>query len=174
MPLNPATGATAANNALIAQIDKQNNGEPITPQSDMAKQFATAYHNYAKAATLPGADCTAGGILSILESAFISDNTAATIDRIALGLCNYWSSFITPGAPAHGGISVVSVVVNGAVVFAAMKAAVTALVTNQLKPDGWIDFYNATEAVVRTIPCVITEIIPGTPPVPTPFPETIS
>jgi len=172
--LNANTGATAANNALIAQINKHNNGEEIKSPTDIAKDFALAYHDYAKSATLPGADCTAGGTLSLLESAFISDNTPATITKIAQGLCNYWSSFITPGAPAHGGTSVVSVVVNGSAVLAPMIAAAQALVTDQSKPDGWLDFYNATQNVVKTIPCVITEIIPGTPPVPTPFPEFIT
>lgn len=182
MSLIASDGAAAANTALNAQINRLNQSQALKTPSEMAVELAAAYHDYAKTAILPGADCTAGGTVSILEAAFVSDNTSAMVAKIAQGICDYWSSFITPtsitdpetGLYPHGGTSVVSVVVNGTAVLAAMTAAVQALITNTAKVDAWLDFYNATQAVVNTIPCVITEMIPGTPPVPTPFPEVIS
>ena len=174
MPLVSADGAAAANTALNTQIIKQQNGEAIKTPTDMAKDFAAAYHEYAKSATLLGADMSNGGTVAILESAFISDNTPTMVAKIAQGICDYWSTFITVGIPAHGGTTVVSVVVTGAAVLASMTAAVQALITNVATEDGWLGFYDATEAVVKTIPCIITEMIPGTPPVAVPFPETIT
>lgn len=174
MALNPSTGASAANDAVQAQIDRLANEQPLNSPSAMAQELAAAYHDYAKLAILPGADMTAGGTLSILESAFVSDNTSAVAAQIAQGICDYWSSFATPGTPAHGGTSVVSVVVNGGSVLAAMTAAVQGLIRDTATADGWLDFYNATESVVKTIPCTITEMMPGSPPYPQAFPETIS
>jgi len=174
MTLNASSGASAANSALQAQITKLENNQTLKSPTDMGKDFAAAYHDYAKSSILPGADMSAGGTLSILESAFVSDNTSGMAAQIAQGICDYWSSFAVPGVPAHGGTSVVSVVVDGASVIAAMTAAVQSLITDVEQADGWLNLYQDTEAVVKTIPCVITEMIPGTPPVPTPFPETIS
>jgi len=174
MSLVASTGASAANSALQAQITKLENEQALKSNADMAKDFASAYHDYAKSSILLGADMTAGGTLSILEAAFVTDNTSGMAAQIAQGICDYWSSFIVAGIPAHGGTSVVSVVVNGAAVLAAMTAAIEALITDQSQADGWLNFFQDTETVVKTIPCVITEMIPGTPPVPTPFPETIT
>ena len=56
MALNSNAGATSANNVLIGQITKHNNNLPIKSNADIAKDFAAAYHGYAKSATLAGAD----------------------------------------------------------------------------------------------------------------------
>jgi len=173
MGLNASTGASAATAAVQAQINKLIAEQPIKSNIDIAKDLAAAYHGYAQQATLPGADCSAGGTLSLLEAAFITDNSSNVPGNIAQGICDYWSSINTIGAPAHGGISVVSVAINGGAVFAAMLAAINGTITNTAVADAWLAFYQATEAVVKTIPCTITEMMPGSPPYPQAFAEVI-
>lgn len=168
MTLNVTTGATASQQAVDDQYDRSNNGEALLTPTQMAELLAAAYDLYAKEGTLPGGDLTAGGDLSILEAGFISDNTPATVTNIATAICNYWTSNNTPGLPAHGGTEVVSVTIDGASAIPAMTAALQPVLTG-----GWLGFYNATQPVVLSIPCVVVELIqPGN--VPTPFPETIT
>ena len=174
MPLVPANGANAATSAVNAQITKLQNGDLIKSNVDIAKDLAAAYHDYAKSATLPGADMSAGGTVSILEAAFVPDNTPGMATQIAQGICDYWSSFAVAGVPAHGGTSVITVVVNGASVFAAMTSAVQSLITDAQTTDVWLNFYQQTEIVVKTIPCTITEMMPGSPPYPQAWQETIT
>lgn len=172
MTLNVTTGADPSQQAVDDQIDRSNNKETLLTPSEVAKLLAAAYDGYAKEGALPGGDLTAGGTLSLLESGFISDNTPATVTNVAAAICNYWASNNTPGLPAHGGTSVVSVTIDGASAIPAMTAALQAIVTDQ-PADGWVGFYNASQAVVLSIPCVVVELIqPGN--VPTPFPETIT
>lgn len=168
MSLNSATGANLANAAVQSQIDKLQNGQTIKSPTEIAKDLAAAYHEYAKEGTLPGADLSSGGDISILESAFISDNSPQVPAQIAQGICDYWSSITTPGTPAHGGTSVVSVKINGSAVVSDMENAI-----NSVSSGGLDAFFDATGAVVKTIPCTITEMMPTTPPSPQSFPEVI-
>jgi len=172
MSLNASSGANVATAAVQAQIDKLLAEMPIKSNADIAKDLAAAYHGYAQQATLPGADCSAGGTLALLEAAFITDNSGLVPGNIAQGICDYWSSITATGAPAHGGTAVVSVAINGGAVLASMVAAITGVITTAAVPDAWLAFYQATESVVKTIPCTITELMPpsGTP---TPFAEVI-
>ncbi|MBD3610534.1 MAG: hypothetical protein HUJ30_08295, partial [Gammaproteobacteria bacterium] len=117
---------------------------------------------------------TGGGTLTILENAFISDNTSLVVANIAQGICDYWSSITATGDPAHGGIVVNSVTIDGAAVLTEMKAAISGVITDTAVADAWLAFYQATEAVVKTIPCTINEEMPGTPTYPQDFSETIS
>ena len=171
MSLNIATGATPSKEAVDRQISRSENQETLLTPEQVAVELADAYDTYAKEGTLPGADLTTGGTKSLLEAGFISDNTSATIDRIAEGICDYWISNNTPGTPAHGGTSVVSVTIDANSKLADMKAAIAALVTDE-PVSGFMDvFYQATQDVVKTIPCTIVEMISRTP---TPFEETIT
>jgi len=170
MSLDPANGAILTQAAVDAQIQRGIDGDPLLSPTDIAKELAQAYLDYSKGGTLPGADLTVGGTKALLDTAFISDNTAATIDSLAAGVCNYWSTNNANGVPAHGGSVVISVVINGASMIAAMKAVIQALVNNP-SSNGWVTFYEDTEAIVNAIPCVVTELVGSTP---TPFPEAIS
>lgn len=169
MPLDAATFGKKFQDEIQAQMDRKT---PLS-NADMAKKLATVYVDYSKQATLLGADMTAGGTAAILESAFEVTDPATEPAKLAAGICNYWATFAAPGVPAHGGTVVQSVVVSGAAMIAAMTAAIQGAITDKEVADPFVKFFQDTEAVVKTIPCVITEVIPGTPPVPTPFPEFI-
>lgn len=152
------------------QVDRET---PLSPAA-MASRLAQVYHDHAKGATLPGADLSAGGDVSLLEQAFEVTDSSLQVDKLAAGLCSYWTTCGAPGLPAHGGTAVVSVVIPGASVLAAMRAAVQGLITTEEVDQPFRKFFEATDQVVQTIACTVTEMIPGTPPVPTPFPEAIS
>lgn len=169
MSLNIATGSTPSQITVDEQIQRAIDKETLSTPTQVAIELADAYLLYSKEGTLPGADLTVGGNQSLLNSGFITDNTPLTIDSIAEGICNYWSTNNAIGTPAHGGTSVVSVVIDGASATPAMKAAIESIITD-VSGDGWTAFYQATQDVVKTIPCIITEIVAGTP---TPFEETI-
>lgn len=169
MSLNPLTGADLATAAVQAQINKAQSGEAIKTPAEMAQDLAAAYHAYAKAGTLAGADLASGGDVTILESAFVSDNSTAVPAQIAQGICDYWSSINTAGTPSHGGTSVVSVVIDGESLVSAMESAIRGVTSG-----GWPAFFSVTDAVVKTIPCTITELMPTTPPTQQTFQEYIS
>lgn len=168
-----ALDSSSAGQAFQAEIQAQMGREtPLSP-ADMAKKLAKVYLDYSKDATVLGADMSAGGDVSILEDAFQVADPAAQVQKLAAGICNYWSTFDTPGVPAHGGTAVVSVTVAGAAMIPAMAAAIQSLITDQEVPDPYVKFFQTTEAVVKTIPVTVVEMIPVPPPTPTPFPESI-
>lgn len=172
MTLSPSTGAVPSTAAVDVQIQRGIDGDPLLSNAAIGAELAQAYYDYSIEGTLPGADLTAGGDVALLEAAFTMDNTPAGVARLAQGICDYWSTCTTPGAPAHGGTVVQSVTINGAAMYAAMTAAINAFVASP-SPPGFEGLYAATEPVVKTIPCVIVELIPPTA-TPTPFPELIT
>ena len=170
MSLDPTTGATASQDAVDLQIQRGIDGDLLLSNADIASEIAQAYFDYSKQGTLPGADLTVGGTKSLLDAAFLSETSPLIL---ATGICNYWATNNTPGTPAHGGTVVVSVVINSAASISAMESAITAFMSSP-SPPGFLGFYQATEAVVKTFACIVTETLPGPPPVNTPFPETIT
>jgi len=173
MSLTPATGATPSETSVSDQIQRGIDEVTLLTPTQVASELAQAYLDYSKEGILPGADLTVGGTKSLLDDAFLSDNTAATIDAMAEGICNYWDTNNTPGTPAHGGTVVVSVAINAAAKIPAMKTAITDFIASP-SPTGFLGLYQATEAVVKTFACIITETINVPPPTDTPFPETIT
>lgn len=172
MTLNATTGAAPSETAVQAQIQRGIDRDPLLSNAAIGAELAAAYYAYSTEGTLPGADLTAGGDVSILEAAFTMDNTPAGVAKLAQGICDYWATCTTTGTPAHGGTAVQSVTVNGAAMYSDMTAAITAFISSP-SPPGFEGLYAATEAVVKTIPCVIVELLPPTA-TPTPFPETIT
>ena len=170
MTLNISTGVVPSQVSVDAQIQRSIDLDPLLTPAQVAVELAASYLEYSKEGTLPGADLTPGGTQSILNAGFISDNTTATITAIAEGICNYWTTNNAIGTPTHGGTSVQSVDINGAAVIPQMIAAIQSILTD-VAGLGFEAFYTATEAIVKTIPCVITEIVDGSP---VQFPETIT
>lgn len=170
MALDAQAGGAAMAQKIADQVARET---PLSPTA-MAQQLAAAYRDYSRAATLPGADMTAGGDVSLLEDAFLVEDSSAQVSRLAAGLCAYWATCGVPGVPAHGGTSVQSVVITTAGHVSAMEAAIRALVTDEEVPDAFAVFYQATQDVVQLFPCTVVEIIPGSPPAPVPFPEFIA
>lgn len=169
-----ALDAAASGDAMAQEIaDQIARSTPLSNEA-MAGRLATVYLDHSKKATLPGADVSSGGDISILKSAFEVLDSSLQVDKLATGLCNYWATCGTPGMPAHGGTSVVSVTIPGPAVMAAMKAAIQSLVTTSKVDRPFEKFFSTTDNVVKAIPCIVTEVIPGTPPVPTPFPDFLS
>tara|TARA_R110000772_G_C13310322_1_gene440394 strand:- start:4074 stop:4595 length:522 start_codon:yes stop_codon:yes gene_type:complete len=173
MALNPSTGATPSETTVQDQIQRGIDLVTLLTPAQIGSELAQAYFDYSKAGILLGADLTVGGTKSLLDAAFTTDNTAASIDAMAAGICNYWDTNNAVGTPAHGGTVVVSVAINAAAKIPAMKSAIESFIISQ-SPAGFLGLYQATEAVVKTFACVITETIVVPPPVDTPFPETIS
>ena len=165
--LNTATGATAADNALQAQYDKQANAQALKTASQMSADFGNACADYLKEGILLGGDLSAGGTLSILQNGFITDNSAATATVLATAVCNFLETNITPGLPQVG-TSVVSVTIAASAKISIMAAAILGVVSSPPATTGWINFYNAIDPIVKTIECTIIELVqPGS--VPTPF-----
>jgi hypothetical protein len=135
--------------------------------------LAEVYNDYAKGANVPGADCSAGGDVSLLESAFTTDNTPAVVTNMAAKICAYWDTVPKIGVPVHGGASVVSVVSSFATLTVPMTAAIQACVTQNEFKEPYKRFFSAIETVLKTAPIVITEAMPTTPPTTAPFPEFI-
>ncbi|MEK0324572.1 MAG: hypothetical protein QQN63_02615 [Nitrosopumilus sp.] len=173
MSLTPATGATPSETTVSDQIQRGINLVTLLTPAQVGEELADAYFAYSKEGILLGADLTVGGTKSLLDTAFLSDNTSATIDSLAEGICNYWDTNNTPGTPAHGGTVVVSVAINAAASIPAMKTAIQNFMASP-SPPGFLGLYQATEVVVKAFPCVITETIVVPPPTDTPFPETIT
>lgn len=142
-------------------------------KTSVASDLAKAYNDYAKGAVIPGADCSAGGDLSLLESAFTSDNSPATMLNMAAKLCAYWQDLPKPGLPAHGGVAVVSVVPSFQTLNSAVYVAIAGCVTTSQFEMPFKRLFGAIEGVLKTAPVVVTETMPTTPPTPAAFPELL-
>ena len=148
-------------------------------KTSVAPQLAKAYDDYAKGGIILGADLSAGGDKSLLESAFtVCNPSEGTAANMAARLCAYWQGLPKPGIPSHGGVAVVSVVPT----FAAVQPAVLAVITNLVKEQAtskqevqkpYKKLFGAIETVLKTAVCTVTETMPTTPPSPSPFPETL-
>ena len=169
MTIDNGAAATAHTGAVQSQIDLAMAGNPFLNPTQMGAVHGGVHDTYSKAATLPGADLTAGGTRGLIDAAWVTDNTSASVARLANGICDYWESNNTPGAPAHGGTSVVSVTITAD--RAAMTAAINGILTDQRAADGWLDLYAAVSAQITAWPCSIVELINGSP---VTFPETIT
>jgi len=143
-------------------------------KTSVASQLAIAYDNYAKGGVILGADLSAGGDKSLLESAFtVLDPSSGTPSNMAAKICAYWQGLPKSGIPSHGGIAVVSVVPTFAAVQAAVLAAIMACITTNEVQKPYKKLFGDIETVFKTAVCTITETMPTTPPSPSPFPETL-
>lgn len=143
-------------------------------KTSVASQLATAYDNYARGGVILGANLSAGGDKSLLESAFtVCNPSEGTAANMAAKLCAYWQGLPKPGIPSHGGVAVVAVVPTFAAVQAAVLAAIMGCITTQEVQKPYKKLFGAIEDVLKTAICTVTETMPTTPPSPSPFPETL-
>ena len=143
-------------------------------KTSVAPQLAKAYDDYAKGGIILGADLSAGGDKSLLESAFsVLDPSSGTPANMAAKLCAYWQGLPKPGIPSHGGVAVVSVVPTFAAAQAGVLAAIMACVTTKEVKKPYKKLFGDIETVLKTAVCTVTETMPTTPPSPSPFPETL-
>jgi len=136
-----------------------------------ATRLAAAYDSYAKGAEIAGATCAAGGDLSLLIEAFGTDNTDASITRMASKLCAYWAGVPQIGTPAHGGTSVVSVVAAFDEYSSALESTIRSMITATLFEKPYKRFFGAVESVLKTVPILVSEMMPTSPPSPQTFTE---
>lgn len=148
-------------------------------KTNVAPQLAKAYDDYAKGGVILGADLSAGGDKSLLESAFtVCNPSEGTAANMAARLCSYWQGLPKPGIPSHGGVAVVSVVPTFAAAQAGVLAVIKALVDAQAASKQEVQkpykkLFGAIETVLKTAVCTVTETMPTTPPSPAAFPETL-
>ena len=142
--------------------------------TSVASQLAKAYDDYAKGGVILGADLSAGGDKSLLESAFtVCEPYSGTAANMATKLCAYWQGLPKPGIPSHGGVAVVSVVPTFVAVQAGVLAAIMGCITTSEVQKPYKKLFGAIEDVLKTAVCTVTETMPTTPPTPSPFPETL-
>ena len=149
---------------VAADFDNNMNAQYTLPGGDpasIAKTFGDAYYDYSIAGIVPGVDVNNGGTKSLLDSAFLADNTVNTANIIGAGIASYWRSVTTPGAPAHGGSSVVSV--NVILLDITITNAVLSVLTAVEQVNGWLRFHSAVEDAVKTAVFEVTELVAGVP-----------
>lgn len=143
-------------------------------KKNVAPDLAKAYNKYAKGGTIAGAVLTAGGDVSLLESAFTTDNTEATITNMAAKICAFWDGVPKPGVPSHGGTVVASVDPTFSLMTVAVADAIKSCITDKTVEKPYKTLFKAIENVLKTATVTITETMPTTPPSPGTFPETLS
>ncbi|MFW6156784.1 MAG: hypothetical protein ACOC7J_05645 [Armatimonadota bacterium] len=155
MALDPKTYGEQAETELEEQIDAVMDGGGLSPE-DMSKEFAAVYHDYAREGECGGVDIAAGGDQAVLDPAFVSDNSAATIEQLAQALCDYWDTFDTEGEAQELDV-VTDVSPQAQDQVSAMETAIEDYIASGDDRDGWVGWYEATEAVVKQIEFLVTE-----------------
>ena len=142
--------------AAFEEITKATTTE--TPVNETAQKYAAAFHDYIKGGTLPGCNMQAGGAEALLIPAFTAPTLPAAMGA---AICGFLNTILTPGLPAHGGTVVVSVLVLGSSMAAAMGAAISAVVTDKDRPEAYLYFIKEIENIIKVVPCTITETMPN-------------
>jgi len=134
--------------------------DPVLSPAAMASLFAGLYVLYSEKGTVPGADLAAGGDPNALDAAFLADNSAVTPERMSDAISSYWATLDTPGIPAHGGTSVVSVEVN--INRAQLTSAIRGVITTvPALPEGTLNLHQAIQTVLKSTPWTIVEVVSG-------------
>lgn len=168
--LNPNAFGAQAENLLQDQVS----GTISLSSSEMSEAFADIYFDYSKEGSVAGVQVSLGGSKSLLNGAFVSDNTPSTISSIASGLLNYWDTVITID-PAGAEVLdvVVSVVVSASGLQSALENAISSYSEAGNARNGWVGFFEAQEDVIKQIPFIVTETQTSTG-VTTPFTRFLS
>lgn len=148
----------------------------VDPSGDFGAVFASSYEKYSVTGTVLGASHGSQDP-SLLENFINGLSGATTVTDLATVFANYWATVaILPGSPAHGGLSVVSVVNDAAAKVSLFEAAITASIGNKINRPFYEEFINNLYNIaVSNIVWTVTELIQvGPSTVPTPFPETIT
>lgn len=147
-------------------------GVPVPSVGNYPAEFASSYRAYTLTGQVLGATHGAENI-GIIESWLNGPDT--TVSSFAQALAAYWSTVLTvPGAPAHGGTSVVSVTNNAASLVSAFEASLNATATeNVIEPIFSTFLNNVKNIALSQVVWTVVELMPPTN-TPTPFMETIS
>lgn len=177
MALTPTTASYAITDAYLLAAGLDSSGKPSgNPASgDYPSAFAAGYDNYAKEGIVLGAENN-GGTKMIIETFLRGvSSRSQTITDFAQALAEYWATVaITPGLPAHGGIEVVSISNDALSHVADFETAIRASITQTESKPYFHQFVSNIETMaVRKIIWTVVELMPGSPPSPTSFPEGI-
>lgn len=139
---------------------------------DYPKLFAEAYQKYAERGIVLGAENSESDA-SILEAAL---GRNISVNDLATAFANYWSTVaVVPGVPAHGGMRVISVINDAVAKIPLFRAAIRSSITSTESKPYFFNFINNIETIaVSNIVWTVTELMPGSPPSPSPFPELIT
>ena len=174
-----ASGLTdymGANNVTLEEI--------ASVWKDYPQAWADYYDEYALQGVISGSDIPSSDP-SIIHAFFtkcaneeFGDDYATLLIEFGQMFADYWSTvFVSGGAPAHGGMEVVSVS-NDASGFQPQFTA--AIIAHGQANSGiyasppFVKFISDIEVVVKQITWTIDELMPTTPPAPQSFSENIS
>jgi hypothetical protein len=152
-------------------------GQPnvsLDPESTYPSDFANGYNTYGLDGIVLGG-LNSGGDTSQIE-AILSGGKQVDVTEFAQAFSDYWATVcIDPGVPSHGGMSVISSINNADTLVSLFVDAITASITNvESKPYFYNFIKNIEDIAVKQIQWTITELMPGSPPYPAVFIETIS
>jgi hypothetical protein len=148
------------------------NGVPVPSQGTYPAPFANAYKTYTLTGQVLGAQH--GSQNESILSSWLSGPVTGT-EEFAQVLANYWATvLIVPGAPAHGGTSVVSVTNDAASKVSAFVAALNATyTTNSVEPIFSSFLENVKNIALSQVTWFVTELMPPSSS-PTVFQEKIT
>lgn len=138
-------------------------GVPVSGSGDFAQVFTDATEQHSLTGAVPGA--VHGSQDTSIVYSYMSGLTqpGATVPNFATMLANYWSTvLIVNGAPAHGGVSVVSVVNDAASKVSLFEQAVnSALTQSESKP--WFETLatNIESIALPGVTWTVTELMPN-------------
>lgn len=176
MALDPTVAASGITDVYLQIAGLKADGTPdpdAVPSGDFPTGFAGAYDTYAKDGVVAGAT-NSGGDTSILSGFLSGAGQPVAASDFALAFAEYWGTVaVSPGAPAHGGVSVVSVTNDAIAHVSDFEAAIAASTTNQLSMPFYLAFIQNLESMaVSLIQWTIVEMMPSGSP--SSFTETIS
>lgn len=152
------------------EILRDDEGNIKPPEGDFPKQYAEAYETYSLEGIVLGA---LPGLQQpdIIETFMRSFSTSIT--EFATALANYWFTvLIVPGIPAHGGVSVISVVNDANNWIPSFEAAILASITTDYKYPVMVHLIENIETIaLPNVTWTVTELMPNGSPAS--FPEKV-
>lgn len=129
------------------------------------QHFSNNYDQYASAALIPGS-VNSDRYKTILQNVFANANPTVDPDALAQALAEYWHTVsVKPGAPMHGGISVVSVRNDALEKVHLFRQAVDYSMTTVGQADWYETFANNVQAIaVEELEWTVVEQMPIGPP----------
>ena len=154
-----------------ASLDASGNPIPSPPTGDFPANWATAYDTYAAGGEVPGAQ-NQGGNKIIIEAFLRGLVSKDNVIEFAEVLANYWATVaVIPGAPAHGGTSVISVTNDAASKVGLFESAIRASITESRSEPFFQHFIENVQNIA--VSQVIWSVTEDTPSGPVTFPENI-
>lgn len=164
-----ASSAIAAAYVLAAGLNADGTPSGNPPAGDYPASFAAAYDAYVQEGVVPGAENT-GGNINILDAVLRSGGNIS-VNTLAQAFADYWATVaVTPGDPAHGGTTVVSVTNNASSMISVFAQAIQSSLTSVESKPYFHQFISNLQGAAQQIVWTVTELVAGSS---QSFPETI-